>query len=90
MGDNAEHVGQQRFLVDCLKMKAAQLLGAKTILYAVTPGPFDKVDDRNLALEVFEKFNLVVIREKLSKENLEKWRFPTKQGCMGTMSFFFI
>lgn len=63
-GDNAEHVGQQRFLVDCLKMKAAQLLGAKTILYAVTPGPFDKVDDRNLALEVFEKFNLVVISKR--------------------------
>lgn len=78
-GDNAEHVGQQRFLVDCLKMKAAQLLGIKTILYAVTPGPFDKVDDRNLALEVFKQFDLVVIREKLSKHNLEKWGFPTKK-----------
>ena len=78
-GDNAEHVGHQRFLVDCLKMKAAQLLGTKTILYAVTPGPFEKVDDRKLALEVFENFSLVVIREKLSKNNLEKWGFPTKQ-----------
>lgn len=76
-GDNAEHVGHKRFLVDCLKMKAAQLLGIKTILYAVTPGPFDRVDDRQLALEVFKNFSLVVIREKLSKENLEKWKFPT-------------
>lgn len=78
-GDNAEHVGHQRFLVDCLKMKAAQLLGTKTILYAVTPGPFEKVDDRKLALEVFENFSLVVIREKLSKNNLEKWGFSTKK-----------
>ena len=39
-GDNAEHVGHKRFLVDCLKMKTAQILQKKTILYAVTPGPF--------------------------------------------------
>ena len=77
-GDNAEHVGHNRFLVDCLKMKAAQLLGVKTILYAVTPGPFDRVYDRELALEVFEKFSLVVIREKISRQNLKKWGFSTK------------
>ena len=49
-GDNAEHVGHKRFLVDCLKMKAAQILQKKTILYAVTPGPFSDplVLDRNV------------------------------------------
>ena len=72
-GDNAEHVGHQRFWVDCLKMRAAQILGIKTILYAVTPGAFDKVEDRKLALQVFKDFSLVVIREKLSRENLIKW-----------------
>lgn len=76
-GDNAEHVGHQRFWVDCLKMRAAQILGIKTILYAVTPGAFDKVEDRKLALQVFKDFSLVVIREKLSRENLIKWGFPT-------------
>jgi colanic acid/amylovoran biosynthesis protein len=77
-GDNAEHVGRKRFLVDCLKMKATQLLGIKTILYAVTPGPFDKVDDSELAIEVFNKFSLIIIREKLSKDNLKKWGFSIK------------
>ena len=77
-GDNAEHVGHQRFLVECLKMRAAQLLGVKTVLYAVTPGPFEKVKERELALSVFSSFSLVVIREKLSKKNLEKWGFPTE------------
>ena len=76
-GDNAEHVGHQRFLVDCLKMRTAQILGIKTILYAVTPGPFNKVEDKKLALQVFNNFSMVVIREKLSKENLVKWGFST-------------
>lgn len=76
-GDNAEHVGHQRFLVDCLKMKTAQILGKKTILYAVTPGPFTNPEERELAKEVFEAFNLVVIREKVSKGNLERWGFST-------------
>lgn len=76
-GDNAEHVGHERFYVDCLKMKAAQLLGVKTILYAVTPGPFKNCTDYNLAKDVFESFELVLIREKVSKGNLQKWGFDT-------------
>ena len=71
-GDNAEHVGHKRFLVDCLKMRAAQILHKKTILYAVTPGPFSG-EEKQLAKEVFNKFDLVVIREKVSRDNLIKW-----------------
>ena len=74
-GDNAEHVGHKRFLVDCLKMKAAQILQKKTILYAVTPGPFSDKKENQLAKEVFNKFDLVVIREKVSRDNLIKWGF---------------
>ena len=77
-GDNAEHVGHKRFLVDCLKMKAAQILHKKTILYAVTPGPFSYEEERSLAKEVFNKFDLVVIREKVSQNNLIKWGFSTE------------
>lgn len=73
-GNNAEHVGRKRFYVDCLKMKAAQLLGKKTILYAVTPGPFSE-EYYSLALDVFQKFDLVVIREKVSFKNLKNWGF---------------
>lgn len=74
-GDNAEHVGHDRFLVDCLKMRTAQLLGCKTVLYAVTPGPFSDENVRPLAKTVFENFDLVIIREKVSRENLFKWGF---------------
>lgn len=77
-GDNAEHVGHKRFLVDCLKMKTAQLLQKKTILYAVTPGPFSDEAENKLAKEVFDKFDLVVIREKVSRDNLIKWGFSTE------------
>ncbi len=72
-GDNAEHVGHERFLVDCLKMKVAELLGKKTILFAVTPGPFS--ENIQLAKEVFEGLSLVVIRERNSFHNLQKWNF---------------
>ena len=74
-GDNAEHVGHQRFLVDCLKMKTAQILNCKTILYAVTPGPFSKPEENAIAHEVFEKFNLVLVREKVSLRNLRSWGY---------------
>lgn len=75
-GDNAEHVGHKRFFVDCLKMKAAQILKKKTILYAVTPGPFSDKYENTLAKEVFTNFSLVVIREIISKNNLIRWGFP--------------
>lgn len=75
-GDNAEHVGHKRFIVDCLKMKAAQILKKKTVLYAVTPGPFSSKEEVCLAREVFSAFDLVVIREKVSRRNLLKWGFP--------------
>lgn len=77
-GDNAEHVGHQRFLVDCLKMKAAQILKRKTILYAVTPGPFSEEETRELAKQVFTSFDRIMIREKISEDNLRKWNFPTE------------
>ncbi len=87
-GDNAEHVGHQRFLVDCLKMLTAQVLGIKTILYAVTPGPFNRIEDKSL-LQVFKNFSMVVIREKLSKENLVKWG-SNGSRCLGSPAPLFI
>ncbi|EOS29446.1 hypothetical protein C807_02832 [Lachnospiraceae bacterium 28-4] len=74
-GDNAEHVGKDRFYVDCLKMKAAQVLKKKTFLFAVTPGPFTDKRIGRLALEVFKGFTGVFVREKVSFLNLKKWNF---------------
>ncbi len=74
-GDNAEHVGKDRFFVDCLKMKAAQLLHKKTFLFAVTPGPFTDERTKKLAQDVFENFTGVFIRERISFHNLTQWGF---------------
>ncbi len=78
-GDNAEHVGHNRFLVDLYKMRTAQLLGTKTVLYAVTPGPFSSLDSETerLAKEVFANFDLVENREPTSTDNLKEWGFES-------------
>lgn len=78
-GDNAEHVGKDRFAVDLYKMRTAQLLGVKTILFAGTPGPFYDDKTRDFAKEVLKNFDLVVNREPTSSANLEKWNFDTSK-----------
>lgn len=78
-GDNAEHVGHDRFKVDLLKMRTAQLLGVKTVLFAGTPGPFSDDDTREFAKEVCGYFDLIVNREPNSSQNLIKWNFPMEK-----------
>ena len=77
-GDNAEHVGHGRFLVDLLKMRTAQLLGVKTVLFGVTPGPFSDPETIKLAREVYENFDLIINREPTSTDNLDKWGFHSE------------
>ena len=74
-GDNAEHVGHGRFLVDLYKMRTAQLLGVKTVLFAGTPGPFTDESTLEYAKEVYAGFDLVINREPTSTINLIKWDF---------------
>lgn len=76
-GDNAEHVGKSRFYVDLLKMRTAQLLGVKTVLFAGTPGPFTDDKTLNFAKEVYANFDLVINREPTSTQNMEKWGFKS-------------
>lgn len=78
-GDNAEHVGHNRFKVDLLKMRTAQLLGVKTVLFAGTPGPFSDGNVRELAKEACGGFDLIINREATSSQNLIKWNFPTEK-----------
>ena len=77
-GDNAEHVGHDRFLVDLFKMRTVQLLGVKTVLFAGTPGPFSDNKTINFAKEVGSSFDLIVNREPTSSNNLKKWGFDMK------------
>lgn len=74
-GDNAEHVGKDRFAVDLYKMRTAQLLGVRTVLFAGTPGPFYDDTTREFAKKVLSGFDLVVNREPTSSANLKKWDF---------------
>jgi colanic acid/amylovoran biosynthesis protein len=74
-GDNAEHVGHGRFLVDLYKMGTAQLLGKKTVLFGGTPGPFTEEVTRKFAKLIFDNFDLVVNREPVSSRNLGEWGF---------------
>jgi colanic acid/amylovoran biosynthesis protein len=76
-GDNAEQVGANRFLVDLYKMRTAQLMGIKTVLFAVTPGPFSDDKTKEFAKEVFAGFDLVICRESNSEYNIREWGFPT-------------
>lgn len=77
-GDNAEHVGKSRFLVDLLKMRTVQLLGAKTVLFAGTPGPFTDETTREFAKEVYQNFDLVINREPTSTQNMKEWGFSSR------------
>lgn len=74
-GDNAEHVGKGRFLVDLFKMRTAQLLGVKTVLFAGTPGPFTNKEILDFAKEVYAHFDLVINREPTSTKNMREWGF---------------
>lgn len=78
-GDNAEHVGHNRFLIDLLKMRTAQLLGKKTVLFAGTPGPFSDETTCCFAKEVFEHFDFVPNREEMASSDLIKWGFNTSK-----------
>ncbi|MBT7038660.1 MAG: polysaccharide pyruvyl transferase family protein, partial [Bacteroidetes bacterium] len=70
-GDNADFLGDNRFLVGLLKDRVAQLLGKKTALIAGSPGPFNNPRTLGFAQEVFESFDLVTNRESISVELLE-------------------
>lgn len=80
-GDNAEHVGHNRFLVDLYKMRAAQKLGVKTVLFAGTPGPFTDDKIREFAKEVYRNFDMVINREPTSTKNMKNWGFVSDYVC---------
>ena len=70
-GDHAEPVGKNRFLVNLIKIRVAQLLGKKTVLLAGSQGPFNNCPEIDFARKVFRDFNLVANREAASKEMLK-------------------
>lgn len=74
-GDNADFLGDNRFIVGLYKDRVAQLLGKKTVMLAGSPGPFSPSKNLDFAKEVFENFDLVTNREAISKEVLKDYGF---------------
>ncbi len=74
-GDNADFLGDNRFLVGLIKDRVAQLLGKKTAMIAGSPGPFNNIQTLSFAKEVFENFDVVTNREPISIEILKEKGF---------------
>jgi colanic acid/amylovoran biosynthesis protein len=70
-GDNADILGENRFLVGLIKDRVAQLFGKKTAMIAGSPGPFTNKNTKKFAQEVFKNFDLVTNREVISTDLLQ-------------------
>lgn len=89
-GDNANFLGDDRFLVGLLKDRVAQLLGKKVVMLAGSPGPFSNQETLSFAHEVFKGFDLVTNREPVSLGLLEKDGFDiSKTQSLACPAFLF-
>ena len=88
-GDNADLAAPNRFLVGLYKNRIAQKL-RPTFMLAGSPGPFDNMENRSFAKEVFENFTLVTNREEISRKVLEDAGFSTQHvfDCACTSYLF--
>ncbi len=74
-GDHANPVGKDRFLVNLIKIRVAQLLNKATVLLAGSQGPFNNCHEIEFAKLVFKNFDIVANRESASYEILKKFEF---------------
>ncbi len=89
-GDNADFLGDDRFLIGLIKDRVPQLLGKKTVMLAGSPGPFKNQTIKEFAKEVYANFDLVTNREPLSIGLIEKEGFDTsKTQSLACPAFFF-
>lgn len=78
-GDNADFLGDDRFLIGLIKDRIPQLLEKKTAMLAGSPGPFKNQTIKEFAKEVYANFDLVTNREPLSTKLIEKEGFDTSR-----------
>jgi colanic acid/amylovoran biosynthesis protein len=89
-GDNADFLGEDRFIVGLIKDRVAQIFANKTVMIAGSPGPFSEGKNLNFAKEVFKNFDLVSNREFISKGLLESYGFDiTKTYSLACPAFRF-
>jgi colanic acid/amylovoran biosynthesis protein len=78
-GDNADFLGEDRFMVGLIKDRVAQIFAKKTVMIAGSPGPFSEGKNLDFAKKVFKNFDLVTNREFISKGLLESYGFNTSK-----------
>jgi len=78
-GDNADANGKDRFFVDLLKLRTAQLLGKKTVMIASSPGPVTKPKTLELTKVAYSQLNAVINRESYSKKILSDAGFDVSK-----------
>lgn len=89
-GDNADFLGDDRFMVGLLKDRTAQLLGKKVVMLAGSPGPFSNKQTLPFAKEVFENFDLVTNRDPISISLLKEEGFDvSKTKSLACPAFLF-
>jgi colanic acid/amylovoran biosynthesis protein len=72
-GDHAEPVGKNRFLINLIKIRIAQLFNVKTVLLAGSQGPFVLTETvKPFAQLVYKNFDKILNREAASIELLER------------------
>ena len=89
LGDNANFLGDDRFMVGLIKDRVAQLLGKKVVMLAGSPGPFSNKETLSFAQEVFKEFSLVTNREGVSIDLLERGFHVTKTKSLACPAFLF-
>lgn len=89
-GDNADFLGEDRFYVGLCKDRVAQLMGAKTVMIAGSPGPFNNEKNIDFAKEVYSNFDLVTNREPISTKLLQDNGFDiSKTHSLACPAFLF-
>ena len=89
-GDNADFLGDDRFLVGLIKDRVAQLLGKKVVMLAGSPGPFSNSETLSFAKEVYAAFDLVTNREAVSVGLMENQGFDiSKTQSLACPAFLF-
>lgn len=89
-GDNADFLGDDRFLVGLIKGRVAQLLGKKVVMLAGSPGPFSNPETLSFAKEVYAAFDLVTNREAISVGLMENQGFDiSKTQSLACPAFLF-
>lgn len=74
-GDNADFLGDDRFMVGLIKDRVAQIFAKRTVMIAGSPGPFNEGKNLEFAKEVYKNFDLVTNREPFSIDLLENYGF---------------